>query len=375
MINLSKEQWLSCVRTQNGTLSIQALFIQLFGRKNSFLQIGNDDTNINFSKIDETVLKEIFGEFDYMWQTDYISKTKTSREDDFVEEEYSFREDDFNRNSDFILISQEKKRIYYVGSDYLSCFYCDDDRDKLKDELVSIFTKLPVKEEKPKSSEVNLVCSYQGGDYYLTTSKIRNIDINIDEHYNDDFKPVYEAIQKFLDQRESGLIILYGTPGTGKTTFIRHLCATHPKKYIVIPNTMASRLSDPDFISFMVENRDSIFILEDCEQLLMDRSENVFNGAISNILNMSDGLLSDIMNIKFICTFNADIQKIDDALLRPGRCFAKYEFKELSEDKVENLNNKYNLNLAEIKAMTLAEIYNQDSKEVIQEVKKKKIGF
>ena len=118
-----------------------------------------------------------------------------------------------------------------------------------------------------------------------------------------------------------------------------------------------------------------MFILEDCEQLLEDRGENQFNNAIATILNMADGLLSDIVNIKFICTFNAPITKIDPALLRKGRCMAKYEFGKLHADKVKILNDKYNLGHTEIKDMTLAEVYNPDKKDYTEETKQIKIGF
>lgn len=108
----------------------------------------------------------------------------------------------------------------------------------------------------------------------------------------------------------------------------------------------------------------------------MDRTDNPWNNAITTILNMADGLLSDIVNIKFICTFNAAVDKIDEALLRKGRCFAKYEFKELCEEKVERLNDKYNLEIKEIKSMTLAEVYNADKRDYSEETKKpRKIGF
>lgn len=154
------------------------------------------------------------------------------------------------------------------------------------------------------------------------------------------------------------------------------MLSQHPKEYIVVTNTIAGHLAQPEFVAFMLEHKDSIFILEDCEQILMERSENTFGGAIANILNMSDGLLSDIFNIKFICTFNADINKIDQALLRKGRCYANYEFKALSKDKVAKLNEKYNLNLPEIKEMTLAEIYHNDvSDNYKAQETKKKIGF
>ena len=168
---------------------------------------------------------------------------------------------------------------------------------------------------------------------------------------------------------------MYGTPGTGKTSYIRHLCTTVPKDYVVVPNSIASRLGDPDLVSFIMDNTNSVFILEDCEQLLEDRNENVFNSAITTILNMSDGLLSDVCNIKFICTFNAQISKIDPALLRKGRCIARYEFKELTEDKVHIINDKYNLNIDNIKPMTLAEIYNTDKTDYNVKKNNKRFGF
>lgn len=139
---------------------------------------------------------------------------------------------------------------------------------------------------------------------------------------------------------------------------------------------MASRLGDPDFISYITSCKDYVFILEDCEQLLVDREENPWNNAITTILNMADGLLSDIVNIKFICTFNAAIDKIDPALLRKGRCFAKYEFEDLCAEKVAALDAKYQLNIPEIKPMTLAEVYNSEKRDYSEEEKKpRKIGF
>ena len=213
------------------------------------------------------------------------------------------------------------------------------------------------------------------GEYYTSFSDIRKTTINIEENYNDDFLPVYKDMVNFLNQRESGLILAWGAPGVGKTSLIRHLCSNIPRDYVIVPNSVASRLGDPDFISYITSCRDYVFILEDCEQLLMDREDNPWNNAITTILNMADGLLSDIVNIKFICTFNAKVDKIDKALLRKGRCFAKYEFKELCEEKVKHLNDKYNLGIKDIKPMTLAEIYNSDKTDYSDQEEKRKIGF
>jgi len=139
---------------------------------------------------------------------------------------------------------------------------------------------------------------------------------------------------------------------------------------------MAEHLASPEFMSFMLDHKDSVYILEDCEQILMRRTDGFGeNGAIANILNMSDGLMSDIFNVKFICTFNADIDKIDDALLRKGRCFANYEFKPLCKEKTRALLNKLNIEADEIKEMTLADIYNYGDKDCTEVKVAKKIGF
>ena len=139
---------------------------------------------------------------------------------------------------------------------------------------------------------------------------------------------------------------------------------------------MAEHLASPEFMSFMLDHKDSVFILEDCEQILMNRTDGFGeNGAIANILNMSDGLMSDIFNVKFICTFNADIDKIDPALLRKGRCFANYEFKPLCKEKVKALLHKLGIKVENVKEMTLADIYNYGDNNYEESKPVKKIGF
>jgi len=51
---------------------------------------------------------------------------------------------------------------------------------------------------------------------------------------------------------------------------------------------------------------------------------------MANLLNLSDGLLSDCLHMQLISTFNTDIARLDKALLRKGRVIARYEFKPLT---------------------------------------------
>lgn len=269
----------------------------------------------------------------------------------------------FNEN---VISIFEEKCFTFISPDQLIFWYTDID---IEAKIKQMFSLLPMTEEVCKSTEVKLVAFNQ--DYYTLSSNINPMDINIEENYNEDFLPVYKDIESFLSSRESGLVVLRGTVGSGKTSFIRHLITTHPYNYILITNALAEHIASPEFISFMLDNKDSVFILEDCEQILMDRGTN-FNSAISTILNMSDGLLSDIFNIKFICTFNADINKIDPALLRKGRCYANYEFKPLCLKKTNALLRKLK-HPESTYPMTLAEIYNYENASCTVETQK--LGF
>jgi predicted AAA+ superfamily ATPase len=261
--------------------------------------------------------------------------------------------------------------IYVIESDTISVYYNQQNPYILYKE---IYEMLPKKEVKPKEAEIKLVA--YANEYYTISSKIKSSNIDINENYNDDFKPVFEDIVNFLQDRKSGLIILRGEKGTGKTSLIRYLISTVPKNYILVTNAVAEHLASPEFISFMLDHKDSVFILEDCEQILMKRTDGFgVNGAIANILNMSDGLMSDIFNVKFICTFNADIEKIDEALLRKGRCFANYEFKPLSAEKTSALLNKLGIKVDKVKEMTLADIYNYEASNYSENKPSKKIGF
>lgn len=48
---------------------------------------------------------------------------------------------------------------------------------------------------------------------------------------------------------------------------------------------------------------DSVLIVEDAENIIMDRRQNS-SSSVSNLLNISDGLLADFLNVQLVFTFN-----------------------------------------------------------------------
>lgn len=216
--------------------------------------------------------------------------------------------------------------------------------------------------------------TYNRDGFSTNTLLIKSIDLNVKENYNDDLPD--DKIKEFLQaENESGLLILHGKPGTGKTTYIRNLIRElNDKDFLILDSSVFDNITDSSFIQLLLEYKDCVVILEDCESMLADRTDG--NNKMASLLNLSDGILGDAFNLKFICTFNADINRIDQALLRKGRMKVKYEFKKLSKDKVKVLSDKYKLNIPEDKItdMYLSDIFNYNSDNGAQK-DVKKIGF
>jgi ATP-dependent 26S proteasome regulatory subunit len=102
-----------------------------------------------------------------------------------------------------------------------------------------------------------------------------------------------------------------------------------------------------------------VVIIEDTETLLMQRASDNHD-ALSNLLNIADGFLGAFLNLQIICTINTPIDKIDPALLRPGRLLASYTFKRLSFEQARRLAAAKSLTIPVQRDYSLAEIYNEE---------------
>lgn len=238
-------------------------------------------------------------------------------------------------------------------------------------------TKHLQKFRKKKARRIPEISLLLNTDHGIRTKslQIKNPNLNLEINYNDDFKEAHNTILKRLSKKnDKGLVILYGQPGTGKTSYIRHLISLTNKDIIFLPSNMANAITNPNLISILLDNRNSIFVIEDAENIVIDR-ERDGSSPVSALLNLSDGLLADCLNIQIICSFNTDISKIDSALLRKGRLIAKYEFKSLEIKKAQLLSDKIGFSETITGPMALSDIYNQAEKNFQTQKKKNPIGF
>jgi ATPase family associated with various cellular activities (AAA) len=227
--------------------------------------------------------------------------------------------------------------------------------------------------EKKEDFEINII-TYSNSGLDLKRLDIKPAALDLGMYYNDDFKDIDGIIRQRLNQQnDKGIVLLHGLPGTGKTTYLRHLIGELKKKVLFVSPSVAGNLMNPEFIDLLIDNQNSILIIEDAENIMMDRKYNS-DSSVSNLLNLSDGLLSDCLSVQVICTFNSSLDLIDSALMRKGRLIAKYEFGKLVVEKAQRLSQQLGFDTVIKQPMTIAEIANQHEKALAIE-KMEVIGF
>ena len=183
-------------------------------------------------------------------------------------------------------------------------------------------------------------------------------------HYGADFL-LWEAewLGK-LRHRHSGVSILFGPPGTGKTSYLRSLMARLIDRFTFyyLPTSIFDVLSSPNFVKFWIDEKEGaggkqkIAIMEDAAELLLPRDESS-RTKVSNLLNIADGFLGEHLRLHVIATTNAPVRQLDPALLRPGRLMGTREFRRLTRPEAQRLAEAKQLRLADQPDYSLGEIY------------------
>ncbi len=198
------------------------------------------------------------------------------------------------------------------------------------------------------------------------------VTLDLQNSYNTSYD--INKILSDIKSTKSGLMLFTGLPGTGKTTLIKYLAQTNRDlKFCFITNNNIGMLSDPNFLDFCIEElSDSVIILEDCENSLLSREASK-SYDISTILNLTDGIIGDLLNIKIIATLNTT-DKIDSALLRKGRLICKAEFDKLTVEQGKNLAKSLDKDIEVTEEMCLTDIYNIEDNGYTTK-KQTKLGF
>lgn len=283
-------------------------------------------------------------------------------------------EDDFVYDYFYQSSNRALTIYFYLSHNKLKISYMYDGNDLATEEWILKLNHKVRTELGEKKTATFKVLTKGETSFYTEDVKTKSFELDIDKSYNLDFTETNQIIHDSMQEDHAGLILLHGVPGTGKTSYIKYLINSfQDKTFIFIQNEFVSELLNPNFVSFLLDNKNAILVIEDAEKVIMSRESNNENSVVSTILQLTDGLFSDYLNIKIICTFNTSLEKIDKALLRKGRMIAYHDFKALSVEKSNALLIEKGY-APQNKNMTLAEIHNVKNKDFNQE-DSKSIGF
>ena len=198
-----------------------------------------------------------------------------------------------------------------------------------------------------------------GGELYTSPLELEFSGESIETHYEDYIVAQANQLIDSLTDKNKGIAILHGVPGSGKTSLLKHIISRVDKTFLFLSVDTAKILGDPSFGRMLLNHRDAVLIIEDAETVLAKRVKDK-NSSVASVLNLTDGLLSDALGIQVLCTFNCSVDDVDPALLRPGRLLQNIEINSLSTEKANALRRK--LGKEELNhGGTLAEIYAQES--------------
>lgn len=270
-------------------------------------------------------------------------------------------------------------------------------QEGLPGEFVKDILKLKI-EDSEVVNKIHLICQDPDIGLYTKEFPIQGdqYDFDLDLHYGEGMQEFHDKQIKRLVGGSKGIILFYGDPGTGKSYYIKRLCKDLfkvDKKILYLPNNMVDNIGTPSFNNFLLDWADDniesggkkgiLIIIEDAERVLLKREDNPYGAdGVSNILNSTDGILNDFLNIQVLATFNTTLDKIDDAIVRKKRALAIREFKKLTITESQKLIDHLGIEIKAEESMALADIFSLDEVDedatLFNDKKKKettKIGF
>ena len=141
-----------------------------------------------------------------------------------------------------------------------------------------------------------------------------------------------ELLLNDYQNSDETILFLYGPPGVGKTTFLKYVMQKSGMNafgYIKDEETMRHSALWPR----LADSENNMIIFDDLDFDMGNRDRDG-GGFVSNLLSFSDGLFNK--STKIVITTNQRVQDIDDALLRPGRCFDVLHLEPLTQEQARS---------------------------------------
>lgn len=207
-------------------------------------------------------------------------------------------------------------------------------------------------------------------------------DSLIDENYDAKVVGNYQHVLKCLGSKKpcGRIALLNGPPGTGKSYMIRSIIKEVNATHVIIPGGLVSQLASPMFLSTLQschqKGRPTVLIIEDADMIVVDRKHGNLT-VLTDVLNLGDGLLGHMLDVRIVASTNAKRLELDDAITRPGRMCrhvvidsiepaqAATIYKRLTEKDLPP-SRKKGWKLAEIYRLAIQDGWTPDAEKVVE---------
>lgn len=225
----------------------------------------------------------------------------------------------------------------------------------------------PLTGKKRSAGKCFVMASSPNGIQMRAVSGSAKVAFEPDNYSEDTAKKFRYMVEQLKSDTPNGRIMIFrGEPGGGKTYLIRSLVgAVERAIFVVVPAAMVGELDGPNLIGTLINtysNADGpiVLILEDADSVLAPRGADNMH-SISSLLNLSDGILGNLMDLRIIATTNALKEELDSAVTRDGRLCVDIEVGALDFEHAnrvyKRLTGNADAELFQRRDYQLAEVY------------------
>lgn len=180
-------------------------------------------------------------------------------------------------------------------------------------------------------------------------------------------------ITSYLES-ESPVLLLIGPPGSGKTNIIRKFICDSNQDVLLTYNADVAKMDA--LFDYFYDSKEKYMIIEDADTYISARKNG--NDDMKKLLNITDGLTANKTKKVIFSTNLPSRSDIDEALLRPGRCFAVLEIGKMNRQEAIEAAKDIDLDTSLItqSSYTLAELFEiKNAPKIFSNVDTKKSGF
>lgn len=255
-----------------------------------------------------------------------------------------------SNNIRYILMNSDRYaynliKIYFFGR--FAAKYYNDLKSKISarnTQGLKIFNVSATKDEDSKENFQSII--YDLGSRSIDTLFYENdIKESIVKHIDWFFKSRHIFEEKNIGYKTS--MLLYGEPGTGKSSLVKALCTKYNIDMVLVDMTTFEDL-DLNILTQCIDGDDKTYLilLEDIDTLFdLDRETKDITKDDRKVINKLLQFLdsnSSPNNVIFVCTTN-HVDKLDSAIMRRGRLDKKFLIGPLNKDKAREMCESFNI--------------------------------